>query len=313
MLKQRSPLVGQSDSYAKLAVKTTLLSEQGHDVDKNGATASLSTVPVHIASLTKVGILSSLCGRNISVWEISIRSDDPLISDWARHFRQSYCEDSIIDQLRMGTDLTREDYLKTMVFPHATQKPGPSIRSGDFAELLISDFLQYLQGFWVPRFKYQDKASPNESVKGSDIIGFHQESPGAASIKDTLVVCEVKAQLTGTKYNNRLQTAVADSSKDIGQLRLATTLNALKRRAVMGNMHDEVDLVTRFQKKVDSQFNLKSLAAVVLTEDLYEATSISDVDCSAHANAHNLDLIIVKGKQLMQLAHKLYEVAASEA
>jgi hypothetical protein len=278
---------------------------------KYGPKVSPVAAPLHIASLTKVGTLTSTCGRQIAVWELGVKVGDALVSTWARHFRQSYCADSDIDLLRL--DLSREEYLKTLVFPHATQKPGPSIRSGDFAELLISDFLEYVQGFWVPRYKYQDKASPNESVKGSDVLGFHQLTPGVASISDQLVVCEVKAQLTGGKYKDRLKTAIAHSSKDIGHLRLATSLNALKRRAVIGKLQDKVELVARFQKKTDSQFILKSSAAAVLTADVYDATSVADVDCSDHANAGNLELIVVKGEQLMQLAHKLYEVAANEA
>jgi hypothetical protein len=65
--------------------------------------------------------------------------------------------------------------------------------------------------------------------------------------------------------------------------------------------------------QTDAQFVLKSSAAVVLTDGLFDATSVADVDCSSHANVHNLELIVVKGAQLMQLVHKLYEVAASEA
>ena len=200
-----------------------------------------------------------------------------------------------------------------MVFPHASNKPGPSIRSGDFAELLISDFLEHFHGFWVPRYKYGDKASPNESVKGSDVLGFHQLKPGTPSLKDTLVVCEVKAKLTGKKYNDRLGIAVRDSSKDIGHLRLATSLNALKRRALIGKMPDKVATVARFQRKTDAQFILKSAAAAVLTENLFDASAVSAVDCSTHANANNLDLIVIKGPQLMDLAHILYKTAADEA
>lgn len=278
---------------------------------KEAANLDLSAPPPHVASLKEVGPLTSTCGRQVAVWELGVNVDDPLVSEWARHFRQSYCSDSDIDLLR--EDLSRKDYLNTMVFPHPSQKPGPSIRSGDFAELLISDFLEYARGFWVSRFKYQDKASPNESVKGSDVIGFHQETPGSASLGDTLIVCEVKAQLTGAKYKNRLQDAINDSSKDIEHLRLATSLNAIKRRAVTGNLKDKVELISRFQRKTDSQFILKSTAAAVLTDDVYDADSVSAVDCSKHSNIGNLELIVVTGKQLMKLAHKLYEVAASEA
>lgn len=272
---------------------------------------ALKAVPKHISLLTKVGVLKSKCGTDISVMELSINVNDKIVSEWAHHFRQYYCSDSEIDELR--EELSRQAYLLTMVFPHEKNKPGPSVRSGDFAELLISDFLEFSQGFWVPRYKYQDKASPNESVKGSDVIGFLQASPEMPSQRDVLLVCEVKAQLTGTKYKDRLKSAVTDSSKDIGNLRLATSLNAVKRRALKGGLTEKVKLVARFQRKTDLQFDLKSSAVAVLTDNLYDPLGISDLDCSSHANAKNLELIVVKGKDLMQLTHKLYEVAANEA
>ncbi len=267
--------------------------------------------PKHIDLLKKVGALKSKCGRDIVIMELSINLNDSVVSEWARHFRQHYCADCEIDDLR--EDLSRQEYLLTMVFPHASTKPGPSIRSGDFAELLVSDFLEFVQGFWVPRYKYQDKASPNESVKGSDVLGFRQLRPETASRQDVLVVCEVKAQLTGVKYKNRLETAVVDSSKDIANLRLATSLNAVKRRASKVNNTEKVKLVARFQRKTDIQFHLKSSAVAVLADQLYDPLAVAGVDCSGHANAKNLELIVVKGKDLMLLAHKLYEVAASEA
>lgn len=278
-----------------------------------GSTGKIAAkaVPKHIKQLKKVGTLKSKCGKVISVMDLLIGVDDKIMSDWARHFRQYYCDDKEIDDLR--EDLSREEYLLTMVFPHPKQKPGPSIRSGDFAELLISDFLEYVHGYWVPRYKYQDKASPNESVKGSDVLGFLQVKPGSATRQDTLLVCEVKAQLTGGKYKNRLNTAVADSSKDIGHLRLATSLNALKRRAKRGKLDEKVRLIARFQRKTDVQFELISSAVAVLTDALYDPLLVADVDCSSHANAKNLELVVIKGKELMLLANKLYEVAASEA
>jgi len=268
-------------------------------------------LPSHIASLTEGSDLITTCGRQIRVWELTASVAHPDFSTWAKAFRQHYCDDENIDALR--EELSRKEYLETLVFPHAKQKPGPSIRSGDFAELLVGDFFQFTRRFWIPRFKYQDKASPNESVKGSDVIGFYQLQPGVASALDQLIVCEVKAQLTGNKYKDRLKTAVKDSSKDISKLRLATSLNAIKRRASVGNLTDKVGMISRFQRKTDSKFILKSAAVAILTNEVYDATSISSIDCSDHANAGELELIVMRGANLMELVHKLYEVAANEA
>ncbi len=168
---------------------------------KHGGRASPSAAPSHIACLTNVSTLTSVCGRKIAVWELSVKVGDALVSDWAHHFRQSYCADGDIELLRL--DLSREDYLTTMVFPHATQKPGPSIRSGDFAELLISDFLEYVQGFWVPRYKYSDKASPNESVSRCHEMGVRPSLGTVGDAYDNTIVESFFATLECELLNPR--------------------------------------------------------------------------------------------------------------
>jgi hypothetical protein len=48
-----------------------------------------------------------------------------------------------LDRLRQGTGLSRGEYLDQNKFPDAQGAPGPSIRSGDFAEILIADYIEF--------------------------------------------------------------------------------------------------------------------------------------------------------------------------
>jgi hypothetical protein len=234
------------------------------------------------------------------------------LSEWASAFRQHYCSDAEIDALRAGTGLTRSEYLTQLVFPDKSAAPGPGIRAGDFAELLLSDYVEHLLGYWVPRGKYADKASRDESAKGVDIVGFRVMDPSASTPADTLLAFEVKAQLSGTKYKGRLQVAIEDSSKDY--LRRALTLNATKRRLRQAGEDSKALLVQRFQNPSDHPYVFRSGAAAVLSDGAYDesllqsATKIAD-----HQNAANLELIVVRGKELMKLVHAIYERAAHEA
>lgn len=129
------------------------------------------------------------------VWEFRHENDETVLSAWARHFRDHYCFDSEIDYWRRGYKCSREEYLNTIKFPDQKNAPGPSIRAGDFGEVLVADFLEYLLGYWVPRTCYGDKTIRNESTKGSDIIGFHIVKDGKASSKDRLAIFEAKAPI----------------------------------------------------------------------------------------------------------------------
>ena len=200
--------------------------------------------------------LTTSDGRRIDVWELSVPSTADYLSAWASLFRQHYCPDAEIDGLRAGTGLSRAEYLTQLIFPDRRAAPGPSIRAGDFAELLVADYVEHILRYWVPRDKYAEKASRDESVKGVDILGFSPSTTQPPAPTDTLLAFEVKAQFSGEKYAGRLQTAIDDSSKDY--LRRAITLNATKRRLLRVGQHDRALVVERFQNLSDRPYVYRS-------------------------------------------------------
>src|ERR1700690_2369688 len=114
--------------------------------------------PLHLAWLMDTGgRITTADGKVVEVWELRHSSDCATLSDWAKHFRNHYCLDTEIDALRNGTGLSRADYLIHIKFPDATAAPGPSIRAGDFGEILAADYLEYVLGYWTPRVRFGDK------------------------------------------------------------------------------------------------------------------------------------------------------------
>jgi hypothetical protein len=52
-----------------------------------------------------------------------------------------------------GTEFSNAEYLeylRTTVFPDGANAPGPSVRSGDFGEILIADYVEFVLGYWCP-------------------------------------------------------------------------------------------------------------------------------------------------------------------
>lgn len=269
------------------------------------------SMPPSLTYLTRCeGTLTSEGGDIIEVWELRGPVSSAHLSKWAQHFRQHYCPDSEIDELRAGTSFSRADYLVNLVFPDATTAPGPSIRSGDFAEILISDYVEHVLRYWVPRGKYAEKASRNESVKGVDILGFkmlaHTHAPA-----DELLAFEVKAELSGGAYSGALQKAVTDSAQDY--LRSAFTLNATKRRLKHAGAHERALVVERFQNKDDRPFVFKCGAGAVLSDLAYDEAGVCNISTESHQNGANLQLLVVKGTDLMALVRSLFQTAANEA
>lgn len=249
-------------------------------------------------------------GELVPVFEFAYDiTDEEIMTQWAKHFRNHYCRDKEIEYLKPPS-MVNSEYLLTLKFPNRTSSPGPSIRSGDFAEILVADFLEYLCKYYVPRTRYDRKTIQNESTKGSDVIGF--KSTGSdPTTRDELIIYEVKARLTENNAAATLQTAVDDSKKD--ETRLAESLNGIKQRLFDRKDFNGVEVISRFQLNVEHPYVTKFGAAAVVTESSYCEATLSSTSSEEHPNKAQLEMLVIKGPKLMELVHQLYERAANEA
>lgn len=268
-------------------------------------------IPPHVNWLEDTGeSLKTSDGQTVEVWSFNYDDNDDVMSAWAGYFREHYCSDVELPALVDGTGETKAQFLKNIKFPDARVAPGPSTRSGDFAEILVADFIEYLHGYWCPRqVRYEDRFNRNVSTNGCDILGFKFEGDEPGSANDELFLLESKASFRATA-KNRLQNAIDDSIKDM--TREAMSLSAIKQRLRRKNL-DDAAKIQRFQQEADRPFRRISGAAAVLEDDVYDGMDIGSSDASAHPNVHNLRLIVIKGASMMDLVHKLYERAADEA
>ena len=266
----------------------------------------------HIGQIKKTnGTFQTSKGKKVDVFQITVPTDDDLVSSWAYHLREQYCNDDELSELVDGTKYEKDKgkYLEDLVFPSGT-KPGPSIRSGDFAEVLLADYLEFTKKYWVPRNRLDHKATQDESVKGSDVIAIKFDEDGKISPKDILVVYESKAKLS-KKNNNTLQDAIDHSGKDY--FRLAHTLNATKRRYLQSKDQGNADKIKRFQNLEDNPYTEKAGAVAFCTSDSIDDSSFFDIDESDHPHKNNLHLLVFHGTDLMKFVHKLYRKAIDEA
>jgi hypothetical protein len=271
----------------------------------------MSKKPPHVQWFINTGTqIKTSEGKEIEVWEFLHQKNTSVLSEWATHFRNHYCLDSQIDDLVSGTGKTKKQYLESIKFPDEREKPGPSIRSGDFAEILVADYLEYICNYWVPRTRYIDKTVRNESTKGSDTIGIKIMRPSQYSPEDELIIFEVKASFSEFS-NNRLQDAVTASAND--EVRKGETLNSIKQRYLDKNESGMAKKIERFQNITDHPYKNKSGAAAVLENKIFTKTDFSYTSTSSHYNSDNLFLIVIKGNDMMNLVHELYRRAADEA
>ena len=282
----------------------------------------MSRTKKHIKWLVDTGErLNTADDKKVEVWEFQHQDDENVLSAWAKHFRNHYCLDKDIDLLRGGQ--SRKDYLENIKFPNASSKLGPSIRAGDFGEILVADYLQFVLECWVPRVRWSAKVVRDESPKGSDVIGFKfQKENGEASPEDVMFVFESKTKFSPS-IKNRLQDAINDSAKD--HLRIDESLNYTKQRLIERNEIDNAQMVERFQNPVDMPYKEINGAAALISDEYFDKNELAAADCTKipksskskeffpHPNRDGLVLIVIKGPDMMDLVHELYRRAADEA
>jgi hypothetical protein len=108
-------------------------------------------VPDHIGWLTDTGERqTTACGREIEIWALNPEDNAAVLSVWVRRFRRHYVRDLELSAMVAGTELSNAEYLRTMVFPDGANAPGPGVRSGDFGEILIADYVEFVLAYWCP-------------------------------------------------------------------------------------------------------------------------------------------------------------------
>lgn len=273
----------------------------------------------HLEWLVDSGIrLETSDGQEVEIWDYKHTPDSAKLSAWAVHFRNHYCSDHDIDDLKESR--TRAEYLTEIKFPTITGAPGPAIRAGDFTEILFADYLEHVHKFWVPRLRWSCKVIRNESSKGCDMIGFKVKDPQRPSSGDVMVVCEAKAKFSRSGSDNRLQKSIQDSAKD--PFRVDESLNYLRQRFRERDEKEAANIISRFQNPIDRPYLEEYRAGAFYTDDAYDDSEILTADASkielrgstlSHPKIGVLKIFVFKGPDMMNLVNDLYKRAADEA
>lgn len=151
--------------------------------------------------------------------------DGAALQKWALHVRRHYIRD---DELRRYVDyygFNPSEYLREYRIPNV-----PQIMSGDFAEIVISDLLQFIEGYEVPRYKHHGRVDKNSSEHGTDVIAYKVADSAIPNLNDELLAVEVKSRSSSTALGEAIHAAAKDSQKD--RSRVAMTLVYYSERSL---------------------------------------------------------------------------------
>jgi len=244
-------------------------------------------------------------GKEVDCYMLDWIIDEEALEQWALHIRRHYIRD---DELKRASLLRGTDpasYLICNRIP-GTEGMEAQLRSGDFAEIVISDILQFIDGYTVPRYKQHGRDDKRFSRTGVDVVAYMINDAEAPSEDDELVAIEVKSSVSkerGADLISRINDAASDSKKDPN--RLPMTLEWMIDKC--DNVNDEATLkaLLRFTKKGDYEFK-EGYGSGVVASTLAAAEAISGVSSSQLGLSSDERLIVVHGSKLMGLVHELY-------
>lgn len=254
-------------------------------------------------------------GEEIQVYKLNSEFlDDNTLNNWALGLRDNYVEEILLESLVQGTGLTQKEFLEKNIFPNHQNKLGASTMSGEFGEILVYDYINFVLKHYITRTRYLEKVNPNMPVSGSDVIGYQVKNIDKPSKTDHLIVAEVKTR--SSKSGNKkslcektVKDAIEHSVKD--RVRLGESLNAEKRRLFNRSRIEEAKIVERFQNKTDNPYILDFFAVAVMDSDLYSDQVVLDVINSQHENVKFTSILIIHSKELLLFLRDLYRRACS--
>lgn len=252
-------------------------------------------------------------GKEIQVYKLDNELlDDSILNNWAFGLRNNYVEEALLEPLVKGTGLTKQEFLEKNIFPNHQNSLGASTMSGEFGEILVYDYINFVLNYYITRTRYLEKVNPNIPVSGSDVIGYQVKNIDNPSRTDHLIVAEVKTRSSKSKNKNSsceetVENAIKDSIKD--RVRIGESLNAEKRRLINRSRIEEARIVERFQNKTDNPFILDFFAVAVLDNELYSDQVVLDVVNRQHENIKSMNVLIILSKELKLFLRDLYRRA----
>ena len=253
------------------------------------------TVPTHIKWFVEEQGIQLKNNIPINCYLIDYRDDDTVLDEWALHIRRNYIDDMQLLEDAEINEMSVEEYLSKRVIP----------QKKDIGEIIVSDLLEFVYGFSVPRYKMKNRSGKCNSQQGTDVIGYkYYHADHSKSDKDELIATEVKATLTLEDYSS-ISKAIKDSAKD--EHRLARSIDYCRKRLRELGQTQESKEITRFLFKPDMDYKLIFAAAGI--------SSKKDVDSEIELDAKDDGLEIrngemiffIHGERLMELTHKIYE------
>ncbi|EFU80425.1 Hachiman antiphage defense system protein HamA [Mobiluncus curtisii] len=258
--------------------------------------------PSFLSCLKKEGHVL-IYDAKVQCFSIEGNIDDKILQEWALHIRRHYVRDDELTDYVHVYEIDAKKHLREDCIPDI-----PQIRSGDFAEIIISDLIQFIEGYEVPRYKQHGREDKNKSEHGTDVIAYKVTNGSEANNNDELLAVEVKSRSSSPNLKGAIADAARDSLKD--RSRIAMTLAYYANRALAAHDTRTSTELKRFLHASEHPFKETfAIGAVVGIKDAEH--SLRDKSASDLSINHGQRVFIIHRTRLMDLIHSIYNRCVS--
>lgn len=234
-------------------------------------------------------------GENVVVYSIADGLTDAELNEWAKHILAHYISsDEIIDGANTNK-ISEQEYIAKFVLPTAKKD-----LSGNFGEIIFADFIEFVLGYSVPRYKLYGNY-PNNPTQGIDIVAYKKNISNSAD--DTVLFSEIKCRLS-TKSFVSLQEAINDITKRDKEYALA--LDSMRRRLNQIGNTDESQEIRRFSDP-EKPYKLVKGAGLITLSD---ACTTKDFVGVSIAGGNKIEVHVIHSNDIWNLTQDLWRRAS---
>lgn len=242
----------------------------------------------------------------LNCYRLDYLLDDSVLDDWALHLRRHYTFDEELAESVAIHNLSPEEFLREFIIPQKNDAFGPTSRSNDITEILISDLFQFILSYTVPRCKQHNRSSKTQSEHGTDILAYKFVSEDKNPNKsDELLAIEVKSGISKDCYDP-IKNAVKDSQK-YDEYRHALTLEYYRKKLKYIGKTEQANEIIRFQKKSEYPYNITYIGAGIVSKEHIENNILIGITGDSLKLRDDNKVFLIHGKKLMKLTHHIYE------
>ena len=222
----------------------------------------------------------------------------------AREIVRCYISPEILGEMAKMNQRTVADQFAELI------PDQPHLMAGDIGEMLMRQYLgECPQGFSVPVYRWRNRSTKNDTVRGTDLIGYcnysHIPSP-----QDLLVMCEVKTR-SATVNPEVVADALAGAQEDYAS-RLANSIAFSQARLLYDGLKNESAALARFRRPHSTPYRKRIIGAVVHDAAKWDDDFLKHLP-AAHGLPIEVGITILKVEDLATWISELFTEATIQA